>query len=237
MRALLHTILVRLLVFFVLLFSLVPFSLIALMPRRYRFKSRFAFWVVDLFYRAVLRLLLVPITIHNRHYLPDEPAIFAANHQSTLDIPLLGALCGGKPHIWLARADLLESVFLRIIIPIFAIVVDLTSPSKASSATRNLLRLAQETKAHILLFPEGARYTDGKVHDFLNGYVFIAKRTGRPLVPVAILGVNLIYPPGQFLLYSAPIHVVIGKPFQFGADETDEAFKQRVYDWFEQQMR
>jgi len=237
MRALLHTIVVRLLIFFVLLLSLVPFSLIALIPKKYRFKSKTAFWIVHLFYRMILRLLFLPITIHNKQYLPDEPAIFVANHQSTLDIPLLGVLCGGKPHIWLARADLLESLFLRIIIPIFAIVVDLTSTAQASGAARQILRLANDTDAHILLFPEGARHTDGKVHDFLNGYVLFAKRTGRPLVPVAILGVNLIYPPGQFMLYPAPIHVVIGKPFVFGAEESDEAFKQRVYNWFTQQMR
>jgi hypothetical protein len=36
-------------------------------------------------------------------------------------------------------------------------------------------------------------------------------------------------------VYWHPITVIVGKPFGFEQDETDDQFKQRVYNWFVEQ--
>jgi 1-acyl-sn-glycerol-3-phosphate acyltransferase len=83
-----------------------------------------------------------------------------------------------------------------------------------------------------MIFPEGTRRTDGKVHEFYAGFVTLAKKTGRPVVPVRIFGVNEVYPPEQFWIHYCPIKVVVGEPMVIGETEDDESFKNRVHAWF-----
>ena len=47
-----------------------------------------------------------------------------------------------------------------------------------------------------------------------------------------IAGANKVYPPDTFLVHYYPVKVVVGKPFVLQENETDEEFKQRVYQWF-----
>ena len=64
----------------------------------------------------------------------------------------------------------------------------------------------------------------------------LAKKIGRPVVPVCILGINKAYPPETFWVQWYPITVVVGKPFVYQENDTDESFKNRVYQWFVEQM-
>jgi 1-acyl-sn-glycerol-3-phosphate acyltransferase len=127
------------------------------------------------------------------------------------------------------------NTFLRFILPFFAVVVDLSDARKAMRSVRSLLGLVRDTNAHITMFPEGARFTDGAVHEFMSGFVTLAKKTDRPVVPVCILGVHKAYPPNTFWVQWFPISVIIGKPFIYSTEETDEEFKARVFDWFVKQ--
>jgi len=115
-------------------------------------------------------------------------------------------------------------------------LVDVTSPRQAMISLRKILTMVNNHYRNLMIFPEGARYTDGKIHEFFGGFVMLAKKTGRPIVPVCIRGVNKVYPPDSFLVYWHPITVIVGKPFVFQPDESDEHFKQRVYQWFVDQM-
>ena len=87
----------------------------------------------------------------------------------------------------------------------------------------------------MIIFPEGGRYSDGKVHDFLWGFAIIARKTGRPVVPVLIVDTYKVYPMGSFFVNYSPIKVIIGKPFVMLEQESDEAFIKRVHAWFLQQ--
>ena len=87
-----------------------------------------------------------------------------------------------------------------------------------------------------MLFPEGGRYLDDKIHAFFYGFAMIAKETGRPVVPVILLNINKAYPPGSFFVYDYPIHIIIGEPFIMQKDETEDQFVHRVHKWFVEQM-
>ena len=215
------------------LLSITPLLLIIVcIPQRTRYKSKVIFFLVGWMYRITLWCSLLPIRIYGKEYIPKTPAIFVANHQSALDIPLLGVLCNGYPHIWLARSEVMQMKFVRLVLPFFAVIVNLSDARQAMRSVRELLNISQETNAHIVLFPEGQRYIDGEVHEFLRGFVMLAKKTGRPVVPVCILGVHNAYPPQSFWMHWFPITVVVGKPFEYCPPETDEEFRVRVQEWF-----
>lgn len=227
-----RTIFSRLLLIFISIVFAPLFLVMFIVPKRWLMQSSVFFTFVQLFYHLVLKASLVPIIFEGKEHLPKEPAIFVANHQSSLDIPLIGALIGSHPHVWLAKEELMEAFFLRMILPRMAVLVDPTSPRKAMRSLLEIIKLVNGSGAHLMIFPEGTRYTDGQMHEFFAGFVILAKKTGRPVVPVRIFGVHEVYPPDQFWIHHHPIKVVVGEPMVIGETEDDEVFKNRVYAWF-----
>jgi 1-acyl-sn-glycerol-3-phosphate acyltransferase len=232
-----HTVFVFICLLVLCLLYLVPFVVLLCVGQKKRLESKIAFFIVHSFYRLLLWCLFIPIVVHGKKNLPKEPAIFIANHQSSIDIPLLGMLAQGRAHVWLARSDAVRSGMLRYFMSFFSIIVNLSSSISSYRSIRTLLSIANETQAHIMLFPEGGRYTDGKIHEFVEGFSFLAKKTGRPVVPVCILGVQYVYPPTAYFISRFPVHIIIGEPIWYTEDMTDEAFKQKVRIWYQQQIK
>ncbi|MGB8367018.1 MAG: lysophospholipid acyltransferase family protein [Candidatus Babeliales bacterium] len=234
----LRTIFSRLLLLLLVLLFLIPIIIFICLPTRWRYNNKIVFFIMHWFYVGVLKCSLVPIQFIGKENIPKKAAtIFVANHQSSLDIPLVGALADGASHIWLAKQELMQSPVLRFVLPLFTVLVDVTSPKKAVRSLREIFVLLDKNNIQdVIIFPEGARYTDGKMHDFFGGFVILAKKTGRPVVPICIVGVNKVYPPDSFWVYWHPITVIVGKPFIYQEGESDEIFKQRVYQWFTERM-
>ncbi len=230
--------------FLLAILILLAFPLIILMmvfPERIRYKSRLLFWGMNVVYWGVIsimRLSFIPVSYieEDAHSAHKDPVIFVANHQSAIDAPLLGRLARGKPHIWLAREELMQWKLLRWILPRLTVVVDVNSRQKAMGSMLRLVRLVKGKDIDVMIFPEGARYPDDKMHPFYGGFVVLAKLLKRPVVPVCILGVNKVYPPDTFWMYHHPVKVIVGKPMALQENETDDAFKDRVYRWFVEQV-
>lgn len=230
-----HTLFYRLLLFFVFILALPIVAILMILPARIRYQSKILFKAIQVVYWAMIKISFVPVSFKGRENIPSGPVVFAANHQSAADAPLVGVLARGKPNIWLATQHLMTWKLLRWILPYVSIVVDTTSREKAMRSMINLVRLAKNTKADVMIFPEGSRFTDDKVHPFYGGFVTLAKMLERPVVPVYIEGANKVYPPNTFWIQRYPIKVVVGKPFKLQDGESNEAFKNRVYEWFVEQ--
>lgn len=224
--------------FLILIIIAVPLILFMMvLPERNRYKSRVLFWGLNAVYWGIIgimRVCFIPVSYEEeeKSNVQKEPVIFVANHQSSIDAPLLGVLARGRPHIWLARAELMSWKFLRWILPRLTVVVDVNVREKAVSSLLRLVRMVKGCDIDIMIFPEGSRYPDDKVHAFYGGFVVLAKLLKRPVVPVAIMGVNKVYPPDTFWVYSHPVKVLVGKPMFMREDESEEVFKNRVHQWF-----
>jgi len=177
----------------------------------------------------------LPFTVIGKENIPKEPAIYAGNHQSSLDIPILGSLVQRRPHVWLATVDLLKSPIFRFVIPRVAVIVDTITPMRAMRSLLQVIKIINGDKMNIMIFPEGARFSDGEIHEFFSGFIILAKKTGFPVVPVRIFGLNRAYPRDSFIVHSVPIKVIVGKPMYYQEHDTDEQFRDRVYHWFLEQ--
>ena len=214
----------------------IPIMIFIVFPDKYRYRFPIIFYPVHWFYRAVLKCSFLKITYKGCENIPkNEPVIFAANHQSTLDIPLVGVLSRGIPHVWLAKAELMDSVIIKWVIPLLSVLVDVSSPRNAMLSLRKIVNIVNQHHRNLMIFPEGTRRIHGRVHPFFKGFAVIAKKLGRPVVPVCILGINEAYPPETFWLTLCPITVIVGEPFYYREDDNDESFSHRVYDWFVEQ--
>lgn len=232
----LRTLFLYFLASFVVLFVGVPLLLLLLiMPAHVCYDNSFLFSLFDLLYKGIIGCLILPVRVKGKKNISCDPAIFVANHQSALDIPLLGSVLDGYPHIWYALAYYSRLPIIGLFIRRIGVPIDRDNLTSAARSLINGIKLFQGQKRHIMIFPEGGRFNDGKVHDFLRGFAIIARKTGRPVVPVFMPYNGLVYPPGSFLVYKHELLVIIGSKFLYQEDDTDESFTQRVYAWFKEQ--
>ncbi len=234
--AILHTLFSRFLLLLIMIACFIPAVIFLVLPARWRYDNPVYYWFAHyFFYAAVSKAALVPINVIGRENIPNEPAIITANHQSSLDIPLVGMLLNRFPHVWLATNELLSSPIWRFVLPRVAVLVDMSSPMKAMRTLLEALEVINGKRRHMVVFPEGGRFDDGNVHDFYAGFVILAKKTGRPIVPIRIFGANKLYPKGTFWVRWHPVTLVVGKPMFMQENENEEDFKNRVYQWFVEQ--
>lgn len=96
-------------------------------------------------------------------------------------------------------------------------------PVKRGTADRESLAFAQQVLEEgqaLVLFPEGTRQEGNDVMDLHDGAMFIASRTGAPVVPVGIGHTERAMPRGAKFPRPVKVSIVIGEPIQPPTSET-----------------
>ena len=140
--------------------------------------------------------------------------IFVGNHESAFDIPL--AWAGIKHH--LVSISKIELKW----IPIFGwamqaakhIFVDRSNRLKAIKSLQNAAESIKKNPRSVMLFPEGTRSKDGKIHQFKKGGLLLAIESQLPVVPMALCGTNDVLVAGTWKLRPTSIELHIGKPIE-----------------------
>lgn len=215
--------------------ALIPCFLLSFLPSRIRYDNKLYYFFMALFYRVCYMGLWVPVTYKGTENIPQGPALYVANHQSALDVLLLGILLKCRPHIWFFKVELCKIPLYGSMVGRMNIAVDRTTVRKALYGLLQGVHLIKNHNRSLIIFPEGSRYSDGKVHDFLWGFAIIARKTGLPVVPVLLIDTYKVYPMGSFFMHYHPVQVIIGKPFMLEEQESDESFIARVHNWFIEQ--
>ena len=170
---------------------------------------------------TVVAELAFRLKIYGRENLiEDGPAIYASNHASYLDPPLVGVACR-KEVFYLARKTLFEKPVLGPLLPrINCIPVDRDRGDVG--AVRTLLRLLKEGK-RVVVFPEGTRSKDGNLQPARAGLGLIIAKSLAPVVPVRVFGSYAALPRSGGIHF-VPVTLVVGKPIFFTKEDlgTDE---------------
>ncbi len=144
--------------------------------------------------------------------------ILASNHQSYLDVFLLGGACP-RPVRYMARRSLWDSRVLGFLFTDWrAIPVDRERPGKD-----DLRRIVETVKGGevLALFPEGTRTRDGSIGEMRGGIGFLARRAGVPVVPVLIQGAFEAWPRGRRLPRPGRVRIAFGSPVRYGESWED----------------
>jgi 1-acyl-sn-glycerol-3-phosphate acyltransferase len=92
--------------------------------------------------------------------------------------------------------------------------IDRTSGSAAAGAIRTQLRLLSE--GHVCgIYPEGTRSHDGKLYRGRTGVARLALESGAAVIPVAVIGTDVVAPPGKIFGKFARPGVRFGQPLDF----------------------
>jgi cytidylate kinase len=143
------------------------------------------------------------------------PLILAANHASSADPVLIGAFLNqqlGRPLNWLGKRELLDfplTGWLARQAGIHPVDRDAADLEAFRSAMRVL-----DAGQMLAVFPEGTRSHDGALQPVREGVGMLALRSGAPVLPVAVIDSDLMWPRGRLLpRFGRRVTVRYGTPF------------------------
>ena len=142
---------------------------------------------------------------------PARSYVFAANHQSIYDIPIVFASLPFQLRI-IAKASLGRIPFMGWHLQRTGHV--LVDRSKAGAGTvKKMARLV--AKGHsLIVFPEGTRSADGAVAPFKGGSFVIALEAGLPIVPISIVGSRHVMRKSELMVRPATVSLVVHDPIE-----------------------
>ena len=196
-----------------------------------------------------LARLFVRLRVEGLHHLADlqGPVVFASNHQSHMDVPVILAALPGRWRARIAPAMLKEFFeahfhpaghtwrqwFTNSLNYYLACLYFNTFPiPQREAGARHTLRYMGDLLGDgwsILLFPEGVRAPTGDIKPFRGGIGMIASRLDVPVVPVRIDGADRVLHPTWKMVRPGKVRVAFGAPLRLHGDDY-AALAQQVED-------
>jgi 1-acyl-sn-glycerol-3-phosphate acyltransferase len=144
--------------------------------------------------RPVLRRWL-DLRVEGREHVPTAGAVLlAGTHQSHADSLAIGTAVPRPTH-FLGDRRLMGWPVVGRWLPRMG-MVPLNRGEGDAAAMQVLARLLSDA-ACIVIYPEGSRSRDGRVHRLRSGLARIAAATQVPVVPVAVAGIHDVWPIGS----------------------------------------
>jgi 1-acyl-sn-glycerol-3-phosphate acyltransferase len=161
------------------------------------------------------------------HLDPTRSYVFAANHQSIYDIPILFASLPFQLRI-IAKESLGRIPFLGWHLRRTGhVLVDRSRPG--AGVVKKMARLVADGHS-LVVFPEGTRSTDGSVARFKGGSFVIAADAGLPVVPITIVGSRHVMFRGEVTVRPGDVTLTVHQPIETAGLLRDDirAFADRV---------
>ena len=149
--------------------------------------------------------------------------IVIANHSSMFDtITILRSLpfkyrmkifvAGAKDYFFRSesRYGRIMGTFGRVVLNAFAFSRD----TEIKQSLKDFGRVIN-SGGSVLIYPEGTRSIDGKLHSFKQGIGLLAWNMDVPVIPIKMKGMYDILPKGKSIPRRGNVEVIIGKPIKF----------------------
>ena len=171
--------------------------------------------------RLVLRSLGVDVTVCGAEHCPSGAAVYAANHTSALDIPILFGYLPVDFRIIHKRSLYLVPVLGQYLYVSGHIGIHRGS---AFRARKGLELAAARVRAgtSIVVFPEGTRSREGAVGDFKRSSFLPALEAGAPVVPLSLVGVKCVAR-GGLRVHAGRVQLVVHAAIPTAGRDVEEA--------------
>ena len=170
--------------------------------------------------QTAARVVLTPpfrflwnVTTEGLEHVPSTGgAIIAPNHISVLD-SFFVPLSVGRRMTYVGKAEYLDDWKTKYLFPAIGMIPIDRSGGDASARALDAATEVLEAGELFGIYPEGTRARDGRLHKGHTGVARLALRTRSPIVPVGIIGSDLVQPPDA----KAPkpfrrVHIRFGRP-------------------------
>ncbi len=191
---------------------------------------------IELVMRPLVRALASPRVVRPTAELPPGPLLVIANHVTAYDGALIlyalpaklrrrmAIAMSGEMLLDLRRGQNQRSVLHNLLAPVaYGLVTALFNvfPLPRMRGFRRSFKHAGEAMDRgysVLVFPEGERSQDGKLHSFRPGIGLLAQESRVPVLPVALIGLGEMRKTRWFRSGQFEIHVGEAIPVHEGAE-------------------
>ncbi|GGJ85200.1 1-acyl-sn-glycerol-3-phosphate acyltransferase [Pilimelia anulata] len=167
----------------------------------------------------LLRLIFLPRVEGRAHIPAAGAAILASNHLSFSDSIFLPLVVPRKV-TFVAKSEYFTGRGLKGWLTRMFFVSTGTIPVDRSGG--RAARAALDTQLRILraggvagIYPEGTRSPDGRLYRGKTGVARLALESGAPVIPVAMLNLDRIQPPGRLVPRLGRVRMRFGPPLDF----------------------
>ncbi len=174
--------------------------------------GRVQHWFAHTWSCMILKTIGVRVRVVGQEHLEGiAHAVYAANHLSALDIPVLYSSLPGRFHI-MAKQELFRYPFLGWYLRRSGQIPIVSGDATASLRSLNRAGETLRKGVPLMVFPEGGRSATGQLKPFMGGAFFVAIRAQVPVVPMAIIGTYELLPINSFHILTGGVVLAIGEP-------------------------
>ena len=182
------------------------------------------YWLLKYIFLGPLLQLLGRPKVEGLQYVPSSgPAILASNHLAVMDSFYL-PLVVRRRITFLAKSEYFTGTGFKgwlsrwFFTAVGQVPIDRSNADAAQAALDTAERVLGQGKL-LGMYPEGTRSPDGRLYKGKTGLARLALQTGVPVIPVAMIGTNVVNPPGTTMLRFGRVTVRFGKPIDFSRFE------------------
>jgi 1-acyl-sn-glycerol-3-phosphate acyltransferase len=182
--------------------------------------GRAIYWALkNVLLGPVITRIFRPIHEGNENVPEEGAAIIASNHLSFADW-LFMPLALDRRITFVAKSDYFTRAGIkgwaqkRFFAGTGQVPIDRSGGRASGGALRAGLKVLQRSEL-FGIYPEGTRSHDGRLYKGRTGVARLALLSGAPVIPSAIIGTDIIAPPGKVLTKIVSPTVKFGRPLDF----------------------
>jgi 1-acyl-sn-glycerol-3-phosphate acyltransferase len=173
--------------------------------RRLHWFSRAWSWLI-------MKTILSPVKVIGLDKIDtSKPHVYAVNHASALDIPVLYVYLPFQFRIVFKKELLSYPIVGWQLTRSGQVCIDQQKPTNSIAAIRSAVK-SLKAGMPLVIYPEGGRTPDGEIKPFLPGAFFLAIKAQVDIVPVALVGTYELLPMDTYHIKCRPLEMRVGEP-------------------------
>lgn len=160
----------------------------------------------------IMKTILSPVKVTGLEKIDtSKPHVYAVNHASALDIPVLYVYLPFQFRIAFKKELLSYPIVGWHLKRSGQICIDQQNPAGSIGSIRSALK-SLKSGTPLVIYPEGGRTPDGQIKPFLPGAFFLAIKAKVDIVPVALVGTYELLPMNTYHIKCRPLEMRVGEP-------------------------
>ena len=190
----------------------VAFGIISIPVVLFRDEERILHRLARRWSQLIMKTIFSPVKVRGLEKVDlSKPHVYAVNHASALDIPVLYVYLPFQFRIVFKKELLNYPVIGWHLKRSGQVCIDQQAPSRSIASIRSAVK-SLKAGMPLVIFPEGGRTSDGRIRPFLPGAFFLAIKAQVDVVPVALVGTYELLPMNTYHIRCRPLEMRVGTP-------------------------
>ncbi|HZW94031.1 MAG TPA: lysophospholipid acyltransferase family protein [Candidatus Eremiobacteraceae bacterium] len=160
---------------------------------------------------CIMKTIMSPVKVTGLEKIDTtKPHVYAVNHASAMDIPVLYVYLPFQFRIVFKKELLAYPIVGWQLKRSGQVCIDQQKPTNSIAAIRSAVK-SLKAGMPLVIYPEGGRTPDGEIKPFLPGAFFLALKAQVDIVPVALIGTYELLPMDTYHIKCRPLEMRVGE--------------------------